>query len=451
MSIATYIHDLSWEDIPDGVRSQARRCLLDTLGAAIGGRQTDLSRIIHDYAATVYQGQGARLWLDGRAVSPPGAALANAMTIDALDIHDGHRLVKGHASVALVPAALATLGLAAGDAVTPVSGRELLTTLVVGWEVALRAGRVLHATAKDYHASGAWSALGCAAITSRRLGLGAEATRHALGIAEYHGPRAQIMRCVDHPTMLKDGSGWGAMAGVSAGLLAHAGFTGAPAVTVEAAEVADIWSDLGRTWVTAEQDFKPYAVCYWAQPAIAGALALRRAHRPPLETIRRIRVSTFREATHLDLPRPRTTEEAQYSLPFPVAAALVHGRLGAGELTGEALRDPRVLDLSDRVELVDEPDYDRRFPVERIARVYIETSTGEVFDSGEAEALWDGPGLPADAELREKFRWLTRGRLPASRSAALEEAAWDCARLPAASTLLSLLAPRGEPATTGAL
>ena len=178
MSIATYIHDLSWEDIPDGVRSQARRCLLDTLGAAIGGRQTDLSRIIHDYAAAVYQGQGARLWLDGRAVSPPGAALANAMTIDALDIHDGHRLVKGHASVALVPAALATLGLAAGDAVTPVSGRELLTTLVVGWEVALRAGRVLHATAKDYHASGAWSALGCAAITSRRLGLGAEATRH---------------------------------------------------------------------------------------------------------------------------------------------------------------------------------------------------------------------------------------------------------------------------------
>ncbi|MDQ2830434.1 MAG: MmgE/PrpD family protein, partial [Chloroflexota bacterium] len=137
----------------------------------------------------------------------------------------------------------------------------------------------------------------------------------------------------------------------------------------------------------------------------------------------------------------RTTEEAQYSLPFPVAAALVHGRLGADELTGEALRDPRVLDLSDRVELVDEPDYDRRFPVERIARVYIETSAGEVFDSGEAEALWDGPGLPDDAELREKFRWLTQGHFPASRLAALEEAAWDCARLPAASTLLSLLAP----------
>ena len=449
MNIAAFIHELKWEDIPDEARLQARRCLLDTLGVAVGGRRTELSRIIHDYAAAVYGGPGARLWLDGREVSPPGAALANGMTIDALDIHDGHRLVKGHASVALVPATLATLGLDASG-VTPITGREFLTTLVVGWEVALRAGIALHGTAGDYHSSGAWSALGCVAVTARRLGLGAEATRHALGIAEYHGPRSQIMRCVDHPTMLKDGSGWGAMAGVSAGLLARAGFTGAPALTVEGADVADVWSDLGRTWRTAEQDFKPYAVCYWAQPAIAGALRLQRAHHLPLESIRRIRVSTFREAAHLTSHEPRTTEEAQYSLPFPVAAALVQGRLGADELTGEALRDPRVLSLSARVELVDEPDYDRRFPVERIARVRIDTDGGDTFDSGEAEALWDGPGLPADGELREKFRWLTRGHLAASRAAALEEAAWDCADLPDAAALLSLLAPPGAPAAAGA-
>jgi len=442
MSIAAFIHELRWEDIPDDVRSQARRCLLDTLGTAVGGRRTALSRIIHDHAAAVYGGKGSYLWLDGREVSPPGAALANGMTIDALDIHDGHRLVKGHASVALVPAALATLGLGESRTVT---GREFLTSLVVGWEVALRAGIVLHATAADYHSSGAWSALGCAAITARRLRLDAEATRHALGIAEYHGPRSQIMRAVDHPTMLKDGSGWGAMAGVSAGLLARAGFTGAPAVTVEEAEVAGIWSDFGHTWRTAEQDFKPYAVCYWAQPAIAGALALQRAHHPPLGAIRRIQVHTFREAAHLTIQQPRTTEEAQYSLPFPVAAALVHGQLGADELTGEALRDPRVLDLSSRVELVDEPDYDRRFPAVRIARVRIETTAGETLDSGEAEALWDGPGLPADAELREKYRWLTRGHLAASRAAALEEAAWDCAGLPDAAALLSLLSPMAWP------
>lgn len=381
MSISSFIHDVCWDDLPDYVRAQARRCLLDTFGTAIGGRRTELSRIIHDYAATVYQGHGAHLWLDGREVSPPGAALANGMTIDSLDIHDGERLVKGHASVAIVPSALATLELAGGGAIT---GRELLTTLVVGWEIALRAGRALHSTASDYHTSGAWSALGCAAVTARRLSLDEDATRHALGIAEYHGPRSQMMRCIDYPTMLKDGSGWGAMVGVSAGMLAHAGFTGAPAITVEGSDVASIWSDLGSTWLTAQQDFKPYAVCYWAQPAIAGALALQRAHHLPVEAIRSIRVSTFREASCLAVAQPRTTEEAQYSLPFPVAAALVHGQLGVAELTGQALQDPQVLRLSRSVELVDEPDYSRRFPDERIARVRIETDSSKVFDSGEA-------------------------------------------------------------------
>jgi 2-methylcitrate dehydratase PrpD len=250
-----------------------------------------------------------------------------------------------------------------------------------------------------------------------------------------------MMRCIDYPTMLKDGSGWGAMVGVSAGLLARGGFTGAPTVTVEGADVAELWSDLGRRWYTAEQDFKPYAVCYWAQAAIAGALALQRAHRLPLADIRRIEVHTFHEATRLAVHEPRTTEEAQYSLPFPVAAALVHGRLGAAELTGTALRDPRVLRLSTRLELIEDSDYARRFPLERLARVRIETNAGEVFDSGEVKPLWDGLPQPTDEELREKFHWLTSGRLPVARLAALEEAAWDCDELPDAAMLLTLLAP----------
>src|SRR3546814_7985834 len=84
----------------------------------------------------------------------------------------------------------------------------------MGYEVATRAGIVLHGSVSDYHTSGAWNALGVAAVASRLLGLDRERTRHAIGIAEYHGPRSQMMRCIDHPTMLKDGSGWGAFAGV---------------------------------------------------------------------------------------------------------------------------------------------------------------------------------------------------------------------------------------------
>ncbi len=356
------------------------------------------------------------------------------MTIDALDIHDSCRPVKGHAGVALVPATLAALSL--GD---DVSGQELLTTLVMGYEISIRAGKSLHATACDYHTSGAWNVLGCAAIIARRLGLTVEQTRHALGIAEYHGPRSQMMRCIDHPTMVKDGSGWGAMAGVSAGLLAGNGFTGAPALTVESAEAAEFWADLEEQWDIMIQYFKPYAVCYWAQAAIGGALTLQKTHHIQPEAIKKVRVFTFHEATRLACRHPHTTEEAQYSLPFPLAAALVHHRLGFEQLSGPALTDPLTLSLADRVELVDDDSFNARFPADRLSRVVIETDDGATFDSGEVRALWDLTAPPTDQELREKFRWLARNNLPESRAAELEEMVWQCADLPDATSLITLL------------
>jgi 2-methylcitrate dehydratase PrpD len=412
--------------------------LLDTLGAAVGGRRTELSGIIHDVAAAVYGGRGAYLWLDGREVSPPGAALANGMTIDALDIHDGYTLVKGHAGAAVVPATLATLGLRPQ---VKVDGPALLTTLVVGYEVALRAGLALHATAGDYHTSGAWNALGCAAVTARRLGLSAAQTRHALGIAEYYGPRSPMMRDIDYPTMVKDGSGWGAMAGVSAALMAYGGFTGAPALTVEGTEVAELWADLGTKWLINEQYFKPYAVCRWAQPAVVGALALQQTHAVRPQAIQQLRVFTFHEAVRLAGRRPQTTEEAQYSLPFAVAAALVHGRLGPAELNGAALSDPRVLHLSGLIELVEVQEFNAHFPARRLARVQIESSDGRLLDSGPVEATWGVEAPPTDAELRQKFRWLAQGTLPAARAADLETTIWNCATLADASHLVALLAP----------
>ena len=432
-----FIHKLNWADLPEAVQQQARRCLLDSLGAAIGAHATDLRGIVHDFAAACYGGAGARLWLDGRPVSPPGAALANGMTTDALDIHDGHSLTKGHAGAAIVPALLATLSLGPGGAVP---GAELLTSLVVGYEIALRAGLALHATACDYHTSGAWNALGCAALTARRLRLNAAQTEHALGIAEYHGPRSQMMRCIEFPTMVKDGSGWGAMAGVSAGLLAAAGFTGAPAVSVSGPEVRSLWDDLGRQWHILGQYFKPHAVCRWAQPAVEGALALQQRYGLSPADIERIRLTTFHEAACLAVARPATTEEAQYSLPFPVAAALVHGRLGPAALSGSGLRDEAVLGLAQRVELVEDPALSARFPRERLAHIEIFSRAGRRLELREAGPRWEAADPPSDAELSAKFQWLASSILPAARAQALEQMIWDSPALPDAFVLAERLA-----------
>lgn len=436
-SLQAFIHTLGYADLPLPVRRQAQRCLLDTLGVALAGRKIALSEIIHAFSVAVYPGQGACLWLDGREVSPPGAALANGMTIDTFDAHDGQVLAKGHAGAAIIPSALA-LAAASGRAV---SGRELLLSIVIGYEIALRAGITLHATACDYHTSGAWNAVGAAALGARSLRLDPEQTRHALGIAEYLAPRSQMMRCIEHPTMLKDGSGWGAMTGLSAAFLARSGFTGAPALTVEDPKQQEIWSDLGSRWLILEQYFKPYAICRWAQPAVEGARHLKNTSGLDPEQIKTIEVRTFHEAVCLNQPFPQSTEAAQYSLPFPLAALLVYDRLGADQLSGRALRDERVLTLAGRVQLIDDPDMSAAFPAKRSARVRITLHSGECFDSGQVQAGWDAEHPPTNEELSRKFSRLVEYQLSAQRAQALQQTIWNCEHLEDVQALTALVHP----------
>lgn len=395
-----FVLETSFDDLPDQIVRFAQRCLLDLIGVAAAGRTTTLSAIISDHAVQHFGGGGlgAPIWFDGRMVSPGGAALANGMTIDSLDAHDGNKITKGHTGCHQLPALLAfTMAESRCDP------RAFLCDLVVGYEFATRAGIALHATAPDYHTSGAWGAVGCAALGSRILGLDEQATFEALGIAEYHGPRSQMMRVIDHPTMVKDGSGWGAMAGVSAAYLAADGFTGSPAITVNDPSVAHVWSDLGQRWLIEEQYFKPHPVCRWAQPAVEAALGLRRAHDLSGDDIDRVEVVTFHEASRLATALPTTTEEAQYSLPFPVAAALVRGTLGPTEVTTDALQDPAIRSLSSRVSVSEDDGHNAAFPENRYARVAIHLVDGRVVSSHDTEPRGDPEAHLSDVEMRAKF------------------------------------------------
>jgi 2-methylcitrate dehydratase PrpD len=415
-----FIRDLRLNDLPHDVVDQARLCVLDLIGTACGGLGTKLSRIIRDHAVEQFSGSRhtARLMFDGRRASAVGAALANGMTIDAFDAHDGHVLTKGHAGAAVLPAAMAF----AETSAEPVTGGDFLADIVVGYEVAIRAGIATHRTARDYHTSGSWNALGAAAIGARRLGLNAARTREALGIAEYHGPRSQMMRCIDFPTMVKDGSGWGAMTGVSAVLLATAGFTGAPALVVEGEPVADLWSDLGRRWRLLEMYFKPYPVCRWAQPAVEAALTLVRQHDIKPEAIATIEVASFHEAVRLAARAPRTTEEAQYSLPYPVAAAVVRRRLASDEVGESAFADPEIRRLSDGMVLRERSDFNARFPAERYAQVNFVMKDGRRLGSADTTTVGDpSTPLPPGA-LREKFRALVEPVIGRERRDGIERA-----------------------------
>jgi 2-methylcitrate dehydratase PrpD len=437
----SFIREFRPGDAPAEVVDRAKICLLDLIGVAAAGSKLQVSRIIRSVAESQFGGAGSLFLFDGRSASAAGAALANATTIDGFDAHDGHPLTKGHAGCG----SLAGLLAFAGDG-SRLSGADALAHLIVGYEVATRAGMALHATVPEYHTSGSWVSLGVAAIGARLLGLDAAATREALGIAEYNGPRSQMMRCIDHPAMIKDGSGWGAMTGVVSAYLAREGFTGAPAITIEDEGIAALWDDIGGRWRIREQYFKAYPVCRWAQPAMEAAAQLRRDHHFGHAEIEAITVRTFHEASRLATPRPRSTDEAQYSLPFPVAALLARGRVGPDEIDGDALADPDILRLSSRTELIDDPSYSTLFPGERWAEVEIALADGRRLASRPAVARGSADNPLSDREISEKFHELMGASGFGDRARQVEDMVMTIDTAPSIAPMLEALTRPAEAA-----
>ena len=402
-----FIHDLTFEELPAEVVEQAHICLLDLLGVAAAGHATRLSRIMEQFVCSQYPGDHPLLFSKAKA-SACGSALFGGMLIDSIDAHDGQVLTKGHVGVAILP------GLLAVAEERELNGKEFLTALVVGYEIATRAGIALHETADDYHTSGAWNSIGVAAVAARLQGLSAEQTWEALGTAEFYGPRSQMMRCIDHPTMIKDGSGWGALAGISSALLAAAGFTGAPAITLSTPEVTSIWSDLGRRWYIQEQYFKAYPVCRWAQPAVEAVRQIRAQHPLDVEQIAEVHIHSFHEATRLHTVQPQTTEQAQYSLPFSVACALMDDVVTAQAVseTQQGIYNSQRKALSAKVISHEDEIYNARFPAQRWAHAVIKMLDGSEYRSDPAIARGNPENPLSKAELTEKFETLTADYLP---------------------------------------
>jgi 2-methylcitrate dehydratase PrpD len=411
--------DLTFSDLPDALLKILRRSFLDTMGVAAVASTTDMARIAVR-AAQVCFGAGnagsARVLMDGSHLSPAGAAMAGAFTVDAIDAHDTTTPCKGHAGSAVFPALLAMADAGPG----PINGADFAAHLAVAYEVSYRAGLAQHATCADYHTSGAWTAVGVAVAAARMLGCDPDQLRHAAGIGEYHGPRSQMMRCIDHPSMVRDGVGWGAPSGVVAACLAREGFTGAPALTCE--QAPEFWADLGTSWHTVEDtSYKAYPVCRWAHPAIDAVAHLMATHGLTHHDIARVEIRTFHNATRLAVHHPQTPDEFAYGIAFPVATMIVRGQIGVPELTAETINDPEIAAVSDRITLIDDPHFTKISVGKRWAQVAIHTTGGQRFDDRPRTPKGDNDLPLSDAEISQKFHLFADPVLGRARADEMED------------------------------
>jgi 2-methylcitrate dehydratase PrpD len=212
------------------------------------------------------------------------------------------------------------------------------------------------------------------------------------------------------------------MVGIASAQLAARGFSGFPSLFDEVDVGPHLTESLGDEYLILDLYFKPYACCRWAQPAIEGALSAVHRIGATVADVARVRVHTFEAATHLLSAAPRTTEEAQFSLSWTVACALIDGVVGPEQVTGESLTDPTRRELAALVEVVVDAELEDAFPEQALAWVEIETTDGSRACSDPFSAPGDAHTPFSDTELTEKFRDITTPLLGSHRARKLASA-----------------------------
>ncbi len=418
--VIEFILKTNFHDFPEKIQHQSKRCLMDALGAMISGTQTPVCETMTKIA-TMQMGNGNTTLIgSGIKLSSMGAALTNGFAANALDIDDGCRLAKGHPGASVLPVALA-----AAENTDTCNGPKFLTALIIGYETAIRAAYIRHATTSVYHSSGSWGAIGGAAAAGKLLNLDKITLFNALGTSEYHAPIAPMMKGIEKAGMVKDSIGWGALVAMASVEMARAGFTGIQPIFDDSPNPE--WIDsLGRDFEILNLFFKPYAACRWAQPGVDGVLKIMEQENLTPEHIRKIRIYTFGEAAALSRNYPQNTEDAQYNLSYPIAAAVFDGRIGPEQMLPPRIFDKDILAMMDRIKVIVEEKFQNEFPAKTLANIKIEDNRGRVHESGIMSARWDlSNKLPSDKELEEKFIWLVKPVLGKTRARLLKDMIWN--------------------------
>jgi 2-methylcitrate dehydratase PrpD len=437
--LAAFTAALTFDRIPSDVVDSVRLRTLDILGIALAASRHEVAPSVFG-ALDGWKASGDCTVLGSqRTAPPPLAILANGTLAHGLDFDDTHAPSVTHASAVVVPTALAIAESGGLD------GRAFITAAVAGYESITRIGMAASGAfhARGWHATSVCGTFAAALVAGRAENLDAERLTAALGVAGSFA--AGVMEFLEDGSWVKRvHPGWAGHGGAVAAALARGGFTG-PATVLEGRfgfyraflgiePDPKPFDSLGLEWETPRIGFKPYPCCHLSHAYLDCALELAAAHGIAAESVAAVEclvpageIPIVCEPRDAKL-RPRTPYEAQFSLPFSIAAALVDGRVGLDTYERARLTDARVLALAARV--THAVDAESRYPQTFPGWVRLTLTDGRAL---EARAP-DGRGsvarpLPVGAVV-DKFRDNARRAIDLPRVAALERAVLALDTLP---------------------
>ena len=437
--LAQFCVNTGFEDLPPALVAQAKRHILDTFGATLAGADSDVAK----QARLVFAGEtgGTLVWGADLRVGAAQAAMLNGVAAHALELDDTGGC--DHSGAVVLPAVMAAVSMST----RPVSGREFITAVVIGYEVGRRVleacgGYSAHNGA-GWHSTATCGVFGAAAASARILGLNAGQMLSALGIAgSFSGGLWAFIH--DGSQSKKLHSGRAAEGGLLAARFAQQGITG-PSKLFD-----DVWggflktlagassqpealdADLGVVWKLARCSIKPYASCRGTHSAIDALGLLLDQLQVDVDQVEDLEVSLCGFLQDMcGAQEVSSLAAAQMSLPYALAARLVHGHCRLEAYDDEQRREPQIALWMSRIRLVVDPQLsDDGEPVVSVRTV----------DGRQASLCVDpplgAPGNPlSDDALEQKFFSLAVRVMPRLQAEELIGQLWRLEQLESVAVL----------------
>jgi len=364
-----FIVETQFEDLPKEVVDVAKKSILDTLGVGLGGSSAKEIKELYEIIAEWGGRNESTVLAFGGKFPSSHAAFVNSAMCHAPESDDTFWEAGLHPGCVVVPSAFAVSELAGG-----IDGKRFIASVCVANELGCRAGKATKYRRPEMIMAG-WdntALLGffMAAAMGKLLGLDKEKMHNALGLA-YMQASGNEQAIRDGALTKRMGPGFASRGGITAALMAQKGISGAKEIFETGAasyykvyhagyDQETLLGGLGKDFLMTGIDLKPHHCCLINFAPIDGTIKLIKEHRIKAEEIQEITVITYPHAEVVCFPeeikkKPRSIMDAQFSMPYTVACAVVRGKAATSEFTDESIKDVALLNMAAKVKTIIDP------------------------------------------------------------------------------------------------
>jgi len=449
--MASFVSRLHYEKIPSEVIGRIKLLLLDSIGCAIYGVGLQWSRILMDTMHRLDSSTFCGIWGTPIHLSAPHAVLVNGALVQSFELDDVHRTGIMHVGAVTLPVLIALAELRGN-----ITGRDLLTAAVAGYEIGPRVGLCMgqEHIAQGWHQGATIGVFAAAAGGASVLKLSEEQTVHALGIA---GTQSSGLMAAQYGSMVKRmHAGRSAQSGLYGALLAEAGFTGITNVfesdyggfcttfsrSKDRFQLEELTSDLGERFETMMISLKFYSCVGSNHTTLDAIRNIQSRHPFSAREVERVAVHASQVTVdHVGWKyRPEGVTSAQLNLPFCVATLLLEGDVFVDQFSQQMLTDPCRLSLAEKVSVVpDENITAKGSKYRHMVRVEVTLKDGTVMEETVEAPRGSEREFAKERDVVEKFEKLAKHRLPANQVAAISEKVLHLENLENAISLADLL------------